>query len=1852
VRHLFPAAIGEYLARSSDGLVGVYLPAGIGRDEAVAIARRANSTRPSDPPFAIVVSDHPSVVPELDVIETDSSGATRYRQGARLAVFYGPQVGLHSVVDTFRTVLSPSFPEDEIGPLNLQSLADTSLDLALEEAGVAGRTADDRHQLASKRLAEVFRILRTGHMSMGGSSTPWNSRWFRHASAGLELLTKTLQRAEPAADLYDLLAKYTYAAFSLPTPDNGLSFTAAHLGRSALSTAVNEWWSDGETISSTIVLLGSHPRCSTPEHGLAKLDWSNFDRTKVNAQDDPLLAFAIHEAEADSRVSVFAQLSESQYFQPIAADGTAQLELLSSDRVSLEAPDVSSGLNLISGSTLEWIEGRPAIVSPPIRVVVPTLRPLTQKDLEGSRLRFTAGNNSASFEAELTIEDGALTAIGRLRDVQSPNGFSFRPTRRSLALSFDAKDPLTGLVDPKASADYMLFPPQGAGAVFFALTGNRVSAPKWVGTSTFDRDGRLEMPDSTLTVETKAGVSVRLLLWSSSAASPTVQGRAVPSLGGLSGLWTTDFEPAGNDRVTVGDVEIEVLVESGGSQPASPVVAAILKCVHSDEQPPESIRATLRGRLEEQLASIVVDSNWADSLGHFLLPVDEAAELSALVPAADGAVQTTQAIREEWHHLGIEDLTPAVVGSAEAQEFRAAFEALRVGDRLVRDEGEAGSSNRWPSQISWADLVPEESLLDRYLDAYSGLIAKARKDGRPIDVVWATFPFSVSAWSTRPAPAKLRAVMVSPLHPLRLAWLASVEDALRQSPLARRLCGTIEGWNLPLVGPTDSPGGRMIAVPIDNGDDQLFLGWSMLVRGDVDGASQLISPEFVGGHHAPGTSASGLNSGGVASAIRDYRRINPHVSTLTIDLAASVSAPRLTEIDEAVLSEVCAWASAGGEALPGGARIMDSLDRRGVIPREHLRSLVGDTLEAPITWTRYEGSSRAPKAANLRILQDSGVAVGAETESRAGFGVLARCPFRRFEIPEPIAGDGSKARLSPGLRPEGGWQALVRAIQAAEGSDGDGNGTSLVSTIVGGLLTSADAEWTVSGESMVNPASLAAQLQRDEDTSSMLWEWRPPFLELDETVKGASQLERRPYLSVVRIPGPFRHQLTSKLAEIDGSSEDAMRTLRVLGGRGVGLSSLVSMGGSHSTGALGFYLTMMLAASVDSGDADQLVLPIDVCDKFLLALASAGMPVSERRRADLLVMTIDDDTVTLVPIEIKFYGLTSPHPAFPSPESQALYDPLDQLAATQGLLHQLAREWEDRRSDHPGGPDHRLAANGLASLVEAGMRLSPKRSPDRARAAKRMSRIANGEIEVRVGRPILTYFLHGARGPGGSLAVTHVGLADNRPNGCGIHGQFMANPAAALQQLHNGGGDLVNDWQRLAAWATEAATAPPEKPKEPSAAAPEIAEDFPLEAPTTREVEPIPGAVGESGAVISGPEPAQEFEPEPAPIPAPGEAIGQIPRADRIVEDGVRFPVGMLLGSVGQAEADFWPSNTDLNQLNIGVVGDLGTGKTQLLKALLLQLRRSSGERQPTPISTLIFDYKGDFQDDDFLMKVGGRVLKPRNIPLNIFGMEGEYGRPRGYERARAFLDVIARVYAGVGPVQRNRIVETIMALYEQKGAAGPTMAEVLESYRSGGQADSVVAVLNTFVLGEIFSEDRAALVPFGDMLHDTVLVVDLKSLGVDQDTKNALVALFLNQYFEHMQGLTRWPYQGSQPQLRRLNSFLVVDEAINIMKYRFEVLENLMLQGREFGVGVILSSQYLTHFEQPGTNYGEPLRTWFIHKVPQVTQRNLASIGLPTATQQDANRISELGLHEVYYSSLGYPGRFVRCTPYWEMSG
>ena len=161
---------------------------------------------------------------------------------------------------------------------------------------------------------------------------------------------------------------------------------------------------------------------------------------------------------------------------------------------------------------------------------------------------------------------------------------------------------------------------------------------------------------------------------------------------------------------------------------------------------------------------------------------------------------------------------------------------------------------------------------------------------------------------------------------------------------------------------------------------------------------------------------------------------------------------------------------------------------------------------------------------------------------------------------------------------------------------------------------------------------------------------------------------------------------------------------------------------------------------------------------------------------------------------------------------------------------------------------------------------------------------------------------------------------------------------------------------------------------------------------------------------------------------------------------------------------------------------------------------------------------------------------------------------------------------------------------------------------------------------------------------------MDLGALGQDDNAKNMLVAILLNLFYEHMLKVKKRDFLGTDPQTRFLDSFILVDEADNIMKYEFDVLSKILLQGREFGTGVILASQYLSHFTTRNKNYLEPLLSWFVHQVPNVTARELEGIGLTRVGSEIIDRVKTLQVHECFYKSLGVDGRFVRGIPFYEL--
>jgi DNA phosphorothioation-dependent restriction protein DptH len=379
------------------------------------------------------------------------------------------------------------------------------------------------------------------------------------------------------------------------------------------------------------------------------------------------------------------------------------------------------------------------------------------------------------------------------------------------------------------------------------------------------------------------------------------------------------------------------------------------------------------------------------------------------------------------------------------------------------------------------------------------------------------------------------------------------------------------------------------------------------------------------------------------------------------------------------------------------------------------------------------------------------------------------------------------------------------------------------------------------------------------------------------------------------------------------------------------------------------------------------------------------------------------------------------------------------------------------------------------------------------------------------------------------------------------------------------------------------------------------------------------------------------------------------PTEPAAVPSGIRFRVGRAIHAFQEKDLYFFPGNTELNQLNVGIVGDLGTGKTQLVQALIYQLRRNPENNRGERPKILIFDYKKDYSKSQFVEATGARIVSPFNIPLNLFDTRDCAGRQAPWlERTKFFADILGKLYPGIGPAQYQRIKQAVREAYERANVSGhgaPTIYDVFEAYQSvcHGQIDSPFSIMSDIVDGGYFVRGSRDVVPFSEFL-DGVIVVDLGSVGQDDRTKNMLVVIFLNLFYEHMLKIEKRPFIGQSPRLRYLDTMLLVDEADNIMRYEFEVLKRVLLQGREFGVGVILASQYLSHFRTKHENYLEPLLTWFVHKVPNITVRELEAIGLTRVDMNFVERIKTLACHECLYKTYDIGSEFMRADPFYEI--
>jgi len=353
------------------------------------------------------------------------------------------------------------------------------------------------------------------------------------------------------------------------------------------------------------------------------------------------------------------------------------------------------------------------------------------------------------------------------------------------------------------------------------------------------------------------------------------------------------------------------------------------------------------------------------------------------------------------------------------------------------------------------------------------------------------------------------------------------------------------------------------------------------------------------------------------------------------------------------------------------------------------------------------------------------------------------------------------------------------------------------------------------------------------------------------------------------------------------------------------------------------------------------------------------------------------------------------------------------------------------------------------------------------------------------------------------------------------------------------------------------------------------------------------------------------------------------------------------------------PTNTAkvLNP-NTAIIGTMGTGKTQFTKSLVTQLVRNQVDNvDGLPIGILILDYKADYIKEDFVEATGAKVLPLHRLPFNPFALFGN--KPMlPMHTASQFRATISKAF-NLGNKQENRITSLVVDAYETAGISksdpstwskpAPTLHDVWTAYNAQEKVeeDSLYAALSDLANFEIFEPDRTKATSLYDLVSG-VTVINLS--GYDPKIQNLVVALALDLFYAqmHQKGSSK-----IEDPHRQLTKFVLVDEADNFMKQEFPGLRMLLKEGREFGVGTILSTQELTHFKTANNDYSSYILSWIIHRVPSIKPQEVKAL-FNTAGKDDVDSlissIQALNKHQSLYVDGEKHLRKITDLAFWQL--
>ena len=1387
------------LAAERKGQFILSLPDDVPVTLAKEILTEANKLINSEPAYAVAAYEHRSELAGAGPAYVFRELA-EIRQGSHLVVVYASDFKtLATFKKVYPSLFSAGFPGDDFEDGAARGLV--GLD---DVVGAICRVLNDSigAHIAPSKLYDTVRFilafLADAYSAEGNTASGWSARWWVHVSSWLSSIEAALGSQSAAWKGLDAVARM-FGAAGLPRPDRGESYRrgAAEL----YARIIQERWANPDQIASELDRMEYVAGSTDVVAGLRSLPWAGRLLLDYETTESRVAAvFSVSRLVADElRWSAWANLPEEIFFSnPVAA---AEL-LLCRGNVDLQRPWPDAAF-FLPVERKDLIGGQVARIRiADLQVVVPVgaasndensrdaidpsqlqlkFSGVVSSNISFSKVEWSTSKFTAYVSVDLEFKKRpfgpvsvTLTAMGRAAKALGERAMS--------KLCFAYPDDAVLCVGPAVQPNGK---PRKAAVVY-----------RW-----------LEDDSDITEVELRASGTRQLAVYLGSDRAASISEVLIsPSRAGVA------FARSEADlrlfvclvcSIDSGDV-VQLSPDSGFQfdiadskiRPISPLVAAC-----------EGVRPSVDQRLDIYTSVL---GEFETELLDVLRRMDDSGK-----PAELGQIAVTSGIARSplsRHESGLA-ISAALIPSfrsriphvpdstyAERQTYRRLVDAyceLRIPELVGKAEQVEQASGLIPSRVSLLEV--SRGQVDQLLKAYAEHIEDVDSNGSEGERFWARFPMSVVIYSEQPGMPTCEAVLLSCLHPIRLAWrweletaFACVNEETGRAPSVARLT---EGWTFPAIAAIrnafasgETP---LVSMPIDSGSDQVFVGWSALVPVRGDGMpEEPRAPEFVNGHRFPSGASSGLSDTAVAGAIREFVRVFPQVRTLSIDLPVPQRTTRAIGIDRSIGHALEAVAGAADEwVLPGGIRIRDSAWRLGPPPaadRLIPRGPTGRPLRK-FEWEIYDPTgNRCDVPVNVRLVQSQTSLVAA---ARVGNGraAMPRVPMRRFPTRSRSAGtvvvdysmDQSRISTSPFLR------ALSRLEDWSEGK------SLAVSISTGTALQGIqNADWTVTGDAGLDPASLQSFIA-DQGGRHMLWEWRPAVALGSRTADFA--IEQRPYVTISRLPKAFSSSLQAKIRalipDLDvARPEDCVnKVVRLLAQRGIGLNSLLAMGHHNSTGALGFFFAFSMLdrwCRVAPIGSIRCLVPVDAVHGLLRTVLDAAVSEpSPQRLADILaieaISTEGGVRLKLIPIEVKHYGLVEEEQGsgFPVAAEPKLLEHLDQLKQYSRFMEAIKAARESVSDTH-----RCLIDTAIGAVLDAAQLLDPNLAAGEKPFLLRA--VADGEFELEICPVLLMWFQKdGSIERPSPVEMECLGESEG-----GAHAEIFVDPVRCFDELWLGNG--------------------------------------------------------------------------------------------------------------------------------------------------------------------------------------------------------------------------------------------------------------------------------------------------------------------------------------------------------------------------------------------------------------------------------------------------------------------------------